>query len=95
MAIAYAAFKKTAQGKSEDRILGFTPDQRFFLSWAQIWRTNYTPAALKHQVNTNPHSPGMFRANGPLSNMPEFYKAFEVKPGTPMWRNENERAKIW
>ncbi|MFN5492975.1 MAG: M13 family metallopeptidase [Bacteroidota bacterium] len=95
MAIAYAAFKKTAQGKSEERILGFTPDQRFFLSWAQIWRTNYTPAALKHQVNTNPHSPGMFRANGPLSNMPEFYKAFEVKPGTPMWRNENERAKIW
>ena len=93
--IAYHAFKKTKQAKTNEKIGGFTPDQRFFLSWAQIWRTNYTPEALKKQVNTNPHSPAMFRANGPISNMQEFYDAFGVKKGDKMWREENERAKVW
>jgi putative endopeptidase len=95
ISIAYAAFKKTAQGKSNTPIDNLSPDQRFFLSWAQIWRSNYTPAALKQQVKTNPHSPSMFRANGPLSNMPEFYKAFDARPGTGMFREEKDRAKIW
>lgn len=95
ISIAYAAFKKTAQFKENKEIDGFSPTQRFFISWAQIWRTNYTNAALKRQVNTNPHSPSMFRANGPLSNMVEFYEAFGVKEGDKMWRPENQRAKIW
>ena len=93
--IAYQAFKKTKQGQGNDKIGGFTPDQRFFLSWAQIWRTNYTPEAMKKQVNTNTHSPAMFRANGPISNMQEFYDAFGVKKGDKMWREENDRAKVW
>jgi putative endopeptidase len=93
--IAYQAFKKTKQGQSNEKISGFTPDQRFFLSWAQIWRTNYTPEAMKKQVNTNTHSPAMFRANGPISNMQEFYDAFGVKKGDKMWREENDRAKVW
>ena len=93
--IAYHAFKKTKQGQTNDKIAGFTPDQRFFLSWAQIWRTNYTPEALKKQVNTNPHSPAMFRANVPISNMKEFYDAFGVKKGDKMWLDENQRAKVW
>jgi predicted metalloendopeptidase len=74
---------------------GFTQPQRFFLSWAQIWRTNYTPEAMKKQVNTNTHSPAMFRANGPISNMQEFYNAFGVKKGDKMWREESDRAKVW
>ena len=93
--IAFQAFKKTKQGQGTDKIDGFTPDQRFFLSWAQVWRTNYTPQALALQVKTNPHSPSEFRCNGPLSNMPEFYKAFSVKAGDKMFRPETERAKVW
>jgi putative endopeptidase len=93
--IAYQAFKKTKQGKSTEKIDGLSPEQRFFMSWANIWRSNYTPEALKKQVNTNPHSPAMFRANGPISNMKEFYDAFGIKEGDKMWRAENERIKIW
>ena len=93
--IAYKAFKKTKQGQGTEKIAGYSPDQRFFLSWAQIWRTNYTPEAMKKQVNTNPHSPAPFRANGPISNMQEFYTAFDVKKGDKMWREETERAKVW
>jgi putative endopeptidase len=93
--IAFQAFKKTKQGQGTDKIDGFTPDQRFFLSWAQVWRTNYTPQALALQVKTNPHSPSEFRCNGPLSNMPEFYKAFSVNAGDKMIRPETERATVW
>lgn len=95
VAIAYAAFQKTEQAKKGEKLGGFTPNQRFFLSWAQIWRTNYTDAAMKKQVNTNPHSPSMFRANGPLTNLIEFYEAWGVKKGDKMYREPSERAKIW
>ncbi len=95
VSIAYAAFLKTEQAKKGEKLDGFTPQQRFFLSWAQIWRTNYTDAALKKQVNTNPHSPSMFRGNGPLTNLPEFYEAFGVKEGDKMFVPAEKRAKIW
>ena len=95
VSIAYAAFLKTEQAKKAEKIDGFTPQQRFFLSWAQIWRTNYTDAALKKQVNTNPHSPSKFRGNGPLTNLPEFYEAFGVKEGDKMFVPAEQRAKIW
>jgi putative endopeptidase len=95
VSIAYAAFLKTEQAKKAEKLDGFTPQQRFFLSWAQIWRTNYTDAALKKQVNTNPHSPSMFRGNGPLTNLPEFYEAFGVKEGDKMFVPAEKRAKIW
>ncbi|MFI5252751.1 MAG: M13 family metallopeptidase [Bacteroidota bacterium] len=95
LTIAYAAFKKATEGKPQEKIDGFTPDQRFFLAWAQIWRVNYRPQSLKLQVNTNPHSPGMFRTNGPLSDMPEFYSAFDAKDGDKMMRPADQRPKIW
>lgn len=95
LAIAYEAFKKTKQGKSEEKIDGFTPDQRFFLSWAQVWRAKSTDKEARLRINTDPHSPSEARCNGPLSNMPEFYKAFNVKEGDKMWRPEGERAKVW
>ncbi len=95
LAIAYEAFKKTKQGQGTEKIDGFTPDQRFFLSWAQVWRANTTPEELASRIKTDPHSPNNWRCNSPLSNMDEFYKAFNVQPGDKMFRPENERAKVW
>jgi putative endopeptidase len=95
IAIAYEAFKKTKQGKSNEKIDGFTPDQRFFLSWAQVWRAKSTDKEAMKRIMTDPHSPSEARCNGPLSNMPEFYQAFGIKEGDKMWRPENERAKVW
>ncbi len=93
--IAYEAFKKTPQGKSDKKIDGFTPDQRFFLSWAQVWSANILPEAAAQRILTDSHSPSMYRTNGPLTNMDSWYKAFDVKPGDKMYKPENERIKIW
>ncbi len=93
--IAYQAFKKTPQGNSNTTIDGFTPDQRFFLSFAQVWRGNILPQASALRIVTDPHSPGKWRTIGPLSNNVIFYKAFGVKEGDKMFRPENVRAKIW
>jgi putative endopeptidase len=93
--ISYAAFKKTKQGKSNEKIDGFTPDQRFFLSWAQVWRSVATPETSMQLIKTDPHSPGIWRCNGPLSNFEPFYQAFNVKEGNKMWRADSVRAKIW
>ncbi|WP_207533522.1 M13 family metallopeptidase [Desertivirga arenae] len=95
LAIAYEAFKKTEQGKGTQKIDGFTPDQRFFLSFAQVWRIKNRDERLRMRISNDPHSPEEFRVNGPLSNMPEFYKAFNIKPGDKMYRNESDRVKIW
>ena len=93
--IAYEAFKKTAEGKSDKKIDGFTPDQRFFLSWAQVWRSNILPEYAAQLIMVDPHSPGMARCNGPVSNMDAWYKAFNVNPGDKMFKPESERIKIW
>lgn len=74
---------------------GFTPEQRFFISWATIWRIKFRDEALRTQVLTNPHSPGMFRANGPLTNFTPFYEAFHVVEGDKMFRPDEQRVKIW
>jgi len=95
VSIAYGALQRALAGKPVEKIDGFTPDQRFFLSFAQIWRENIRPEALRLQINTDPHSPGHFRANGPLSNMPEFAQAFGLKDGDAMVRPAAQRAKIW
>jgi putative endopeptidase len=95
VSISYAAFKKTTQGKGNAKITGFTPDQRFFLSWAQVWRSNVTDEATALRINTDPHSPGMYRCNGPLTNFKPFYDAFGVKQGDGMWKPESERVLIW
>ncbi len=79
LAIAYAAFKKTAQGKGNEKIDGFTPDQRFFLSHAQVWKIKTRKERLITMALTNPHSSPMWRVNGPVSNMPAFYEAFHVQ----------------
>jgi putative endopeptidase len=85
LSMAYRAFKNTAQGKSEKKIDGFTPDQRFFLSWAQIWRSNTLPETAAQLILVDPHSPGKFRTNGTVIHLEEFYKAFNIKEGDKMF----------
>lgn len=74
---------------------GLTPEQRFFISWATIWRIKYKDEFLRTQVQTDPHAPGMYRANGPLTNFEPFYEAFDVKEGDQMYRPDSTRMKIW
>ncbi len=74
---------------------GFTPDQRFFISWATIWRSKMRDEAIKNQVKTDPHSPGMYRAYVPLQNVEAFYKAFNIQPNNGMYLKPEDRVKIW
>jgi putative endopeptidase len=93
LAIAYAAYEKSIEGKRPKDIDGFTPEQRFFLGWAQVWGTNQRAEAARLQTNTDPHPLARFRGNGPISNMEVFAKAFGCKRGDAMVR-ENA-CKIW
>ena len=96
LSVAYAALQKALAGKPRPPLIdGLTPEQRFFLAWAQIWRSNTTPETSRLLVNTDPHSPGRWRTNGPLSNMPEFAQAYGCKPGDPMVRADSVRATLW
>ncbi|NID09012.1 M13 family metallopeptidase [Fibrivirga algicola] len=95
VAIAYDAFKLTEQGQSTAKLDGFTPDQRFFISIARIWRVKTRDEFLRMYVNTNPHSPAKWRVNGPLMNFTPFYKAFNVQPGDKMYKLEQERITVW
>jgi putative endopeptidase len=74
---------------------GFTQPQRFFLSWATIWRSKIRDEELSMRLVTDPHSPGYFRAIGPLQNHPGFYEAFGVKEGHKMYKADQDRVKIW
>jgi len=93
--IAYEAFTKTKQFKEGKEIDGFIPTQRFFLGWAQVWRGNTTPEYAAQLILTDPHSPGMARANGPIVNMDAWYTAFNVKPSDKMYVAPNKRIQIW
>jgi predicted metalloendopeptidase len=93
--VAYAAMQKDLAGKSREKIDGFTPEQRFFLSYASVWCGNIRPEALRARVKTDPHSPSEFRCNGPLSNLDEFAAAFDVPEGAPMRRPAADRVTIW
>ncbi len=78
-----------------DAIDGFTPEQRFFMSWATVWRTKQREESLKTQVKTDPHSPGRYRATQPLLNVDSFYQAFAIQEGDKMYLPEEERVRIW
>jgi putative endopeptidase len=95
LAVAYRAYRLSLKGQEAPVIGGFTGDQRFFMGWAQVWRYKSREAALRNQLLTDPHSPGMIRAFAPLTNIDAFYKAFDVKPGDKMYRTPEERVKIW
>lgn len=78
-----------------DNIDGFTPEQRFFISWATIWRSKMRDEAIINQVKTDPHSPGMYRAYVPLQNVESFYQAFDIKEGDKLYVKPENRIKIW
>jgi putative endopeptidase len=97
--IAFSALESDLSRRSaearEKKLDGLTPEQRFFLSWAQIWRTNVRPEYLRLSLSIDPHSPAPFRVNGPLSNLPEFANAFGISAPSSMIRPGNERVQIW
>lgn len=94
--IAYDALQMYLKDKGNPgKIDGYTQDQRFFLSWATVWRTLSTDKYMSNQVKTDPHSPGFYRSFGPLVNTEAFYKAFDIKPGDKLYKKPEQRIKIW
>ncbi|MDM1293109.1 M13 family metallopeptidase [Sphingobacterium sp. N143] len=93
--IAYDAFKLTKQGQGNEKIDGFTPDQRFFLSFAQVWRVKSSDERMRLRLKVDPHSPEQFRVNGPVYNMEAFYKAFDVQPTAKMYVAPEKRILVW
>jgi len=95
VAVAYDAFKMTKEGHDTTKIDGFTPDQRFFISVARIWRVKMKDEFMRLWVNNNPHALPLWRVNGPLMNNPHFYQAFNVQPGDKMYIPQEKRIQIW
>ncbi|MBU2098612.1 MAG: M13 family metallopeptidase, partial [Gammaproteobacteria bacterium] len=95
LTVAHKAWQISLNGEPAAEIDGFSGEQRFFLGWGQIWRISFREEALRQQLITGPHSPGMYRVLGPLSNMPEFYQAFGVSETDAMYRPSDVRVKIW
>jgi len=93
--IAYDAYMRELVRSGRTLANGYTPEQRFFLGFGLFERENSTPEFIKTQILTDPHAPHIFRVNGPMSNLPEFYSAFEVKKGDKLYRTPKERARIW
>lgn len=95
LTLAYHAYTRTNEFKAGAKRKGFTPAQRFFIAYAQLWKINFTDAELKKRIATDPHSPGMYRVNGPLMNCPEFFEAFGVQEDDPMRNTKDKISKIW
>ncbi|MCC6817398.1 MAG: M13 family metallopeptidase [Bacteroidia bacterium] len=96
LTLAYYALVRSMKGKSEPApIDGFTWQQRFYLSWAQVWHNNIKAEELRNRLQTDPHSPARYRINGPLKHLPEFYEAWGVKEGDKMWIPADQRVSIW
>lgn len=94
--MAYEGLKRFYENNEKPRLIdGLTPEQRFFISWGTIWRIKFRDEFLRTQVLTDPHAPGMYRANAPLTNFEPFYEAFGVKEGDQMYRPDSARVKIW
>jgi len=95
LTMAYYAYKLTKECASGIKRDGYSPDQRFFISYAQLWKIKYTDAEMKNRIANDSHSPGMYRVNGPLMNCPEFFEAFGVKEGDKMRNPGTKVARIW
>ncbi|MFT7612281.1 MAG: putative endopeptidase [Parvicellaceae bacterium] len=95
LTIAYYAYLKSLEGKERTEINGYTNEQRFFIAFGQVWKNTIKDDELITRVNTDYHSPGKYRVNGTLGNMPEFFEAFDVKEGDPMRQSADKIAKIW
>jgi putative endopeptidase len=95
LTVAYDALQRELANKKVEPIDGLTQDQRFFMNWATVWRRNFNAEELKVRLNTDPHSPANFRANGAPSNMPTFAQAFSCKEGDAMVRAADKQVVIW
>lgn len=95
VSVAYQAYMLSLKDKPKVAMEGLTPEQRFFLAYAQLWKGNIKDEALHQRIMTDPHSPGKYRVTGVVTNLPEFYSAFDVKHGDAMHRSDAERARIW
>lgn len=95
LTMAYHAYAMTPEFKSQIKKKGYTPAQRFFIAYAQLWKINYTKEELKNRIANDPHSPGMYRVNGPLMNCPEFFEAFSVTEDDKMRNKKEQISKIW
>ena len=95
LSLAYRAYKLSLGGKEASVIDGYTGDQRFFMAWAQAFRVKMREAALRQQLQTDPHSPGQYRVNGIVRNFDEWYKAFGVQPGDKLYIAPEKRLRIW
>ncbi|MCB0493581.1 MAG: M13 family metallopeptidase [Cyclobacteriaceae bacterium] len=94
--VAYEGLQRFLRENGRPGLIdGYTPEQRFFISWATIWRSKDKQESLRTQVNTDPHAPNLFRANGPISNVKYFYEAFDLKPDDKLYREEKDRVQIW
>ena len=95
LTIALKAYEMSLEGKEAPEMDGFTGVQRVFMGWAQAWRKKSREEAMRMQVNTDPHSPALFRVNGVVRNIPEFYEAFDIKEGSALYLAPEKRVKIW
>jgi putative endopeptidase len=95
LTMAYYAYARTDEFKKNEIREGFAPAQRFFIAYAQLWKIKYTDEEMKNRIANDPHSPGMYRVNGPLKNCPEFFNAFSVEENRPMRNSSKKIAKIW
>ncbi|MCA9196812.1 MAG: hypothetical protein KDA87_04710 [Planctomycetales bacterium] len=95
LAIAFKAYQISLEEKLSRVLDGFTGEQRFFIGWAQVWRRKYRDAELLRRLLTDPHSPSLYRANGPIMNMDAFYDAFDVQPEDRLFKPKEERIQIW
>jgi endothelin-converting enzyme len=95
LSLAFRAYRLSLGDRKAPTIDGFTGDQRFFIGWAQVWRTKMRPEFLRQSLVSSPYAPPEFRANGPASNLPGFYEAFSVKPGDKLYRDPAARVTIW
>ena len=95
LAVAYKAYQLSLGGQPAPVIDGFTGEQRFFMGWSQVWRRKYRDEDLRSRLMTDPHSPSEYRCNGIVTNMNEFYRAFELKAGDKLYRPPEERVEIW
>jgi putative endopeptidase len=93
--MGFEAFKKSSQFKSKEKISGLTPEQRYFLAYGYAWMVHAKDEYLARQIMVDVHSPAQFRVNGPLMNIPDFYKAFNIKPGDKMYQPDSMRVVIW
>ena len=95
LSIAFKAFQYSQQDKPRETVAGWTPEQLFFVGWSRVWQRKYRDAEMVKRLLTDPHSPSRYRANGPVTNIDAFYKAFELKEGDQLFRPPASRIQIW